>query len=288
MPIARRSVVLTIALVIGLLGFAGLAQADDIAWKANHDTDPHLALTAEQLEMTAEKRAAEDRIAAGSSSPLGIGAATPAGIVPIGPVPDSTCGSACDGGGGYPSSASIAANQASQETSYYCGPASVHEALGALGVSLSQATAASALRTTTSGTAWSGGGTSPSGYPVPDVLNRYQSRNYYVPQPVSSATSNAIQTYENDLEMDISSIRAPLVGDAWEVPGGYHLVGHPGNEQIFHWFEIRGYYGSGRTALYEDSVHGANSIGWSGNVPAYSSLPSNQIVSIVSGRGYVW
>jgi hypothetical protein len=164
----------------------------------------------------------------------------------------------------------------------------VHEALNVVGVSLSQAAAASALRTTTAGTAWSGGGTSPSGYPVPDVLNRYQSRNYYVPQPVGSATSSAIQTYENDLEMDVSSIRAPVVGNAWEVPGGYHLVGHPGNGQIFHWFEIRGYYGSGGTTLYEDSVHGATSISWSGSVPAYSNLPSYQIVSIVSGRGYVW
>lgn len=276
MRIARRSVVLTTALVIGLALSAGLAQADDSAWKAAHDTDPHLALTPDQLKMTAEKRAAQSSFGSRSVSPLAFGAL------------DSTCGSACDGGGGYPSSASIAANQAPQATSYYCGPASVHEALGALGVSLSQAAAASALRTTTAGTAWSGGGTSPSGYPVPDVLNRYQSRNYYVPQPVGSATSSAIRTYENDLEMDVSSIRAPVVGDAWEVPGGYHLVGHPGNQQIFHWFEIRGYYGSGGTTLYEDSVHGATSISWSGNVPAYSNLPSYQIVSIVSGRGYVW
>jgi hypothetical protein len=273
MRIARRSVVLTMALLIGLLVSAGLAQADDMAWKAAHDTDPHLPLTPEQLRMTAEKRAAQIPFALAFSSS---------------PVPYSTCGNACGGGGSYPSSASIAANQAPQETSYYCGPAAVHEALGAVGVSLSQAAAASALRTTTAGTAWSGGGTSPSGYPVPDVLNRYQSRNYYVPQPVGSATSSAIQTYESDLEMDISAIRAPVVGNAWETPSGYHLVGHPGGAQIFHWFEIRGYYGSGSTTLYEDSVHGATSISWSGNVPAYSNLPSYQIVSIVGGRGYVW
>jgi hypothetical protein len=194
----------------------------------------------------------------------------------------------CGGGGGAPSSASLVANQTPQITSYYCGPAAVHEALGALGVSLSQSAAATALHTTTVGTAWSGGGTSPSGYPVPDVLNRYQGRNYYVPQAVGSATSSAINLYENDLESDIGAIRAPVVGDAWEVPGGYHLNGHPGDRQILHWFEIRGYYGSGGTTLYEDSVHGASSISWSGNVPAYSSLPSSQIVSIVGGRGYVW
>lgn len=262
-----RSVVLAIALVLGLLVSAGLAQADDTAWKAAHDTDPHLPLTSQQLQMTAAKRTAEGQSVTGA-----------------GPIRMSIC---C-GGGGAPSSASLVANQTPQITSYYCGPASVHEALDALGVSLSQSAAAAALHTTTLGTAWSGGGTSPSGYPVPDVLNRYQSRNYYVPQSVGSATSGAINMYENDLESDIGAIRAPVVGDAWEVPSGYHLVGHPTDREIFHWFEIRGYYGSGGTTLYEDSVHGASSISWSVGVPAYSSLPSYQIVSILGGRGYVW
>ena len=275
MRIARRLVVSTLVLVLALFVSAGLARADDAAWKAAHDTDPHLPLTAEQMEMTAQKRAAEMPFVLGiASTPLAD--------------PDSTCGNACGGGGSYPSSASLAANQTPQATSYYCGPASVHEALGALGVALSQSAAATALHTTASGTAWSGGGTSPSGYPVPDVLNRYQGRNYYAPQPVSSATSSATNAYENDLKMDVSAIRAPLVGDAWETPTGYHLVGHPRNQQILHWFEIRGYYGSGATTLYEDSVHGATSVSWSGGVPAYSDLPSNQIVSIVGGRGYVW
>jgi hypothetical protein len=275
MRIARRLVLSTFVLVLALFVSAGLAQADDLAWKAAHDTDPHLPLTAEQVEVTAQKRAAEEPVVSGLA------------VSPIA-VPNATCGNACGGGGSYPSSASLAANQTPQATSYYCGPAAVHEALGALGVSLSQSAAATALHTTTTGTAWSGGGTSPSGYPVPDVMNRYQSRNYYVPQLVSSATSGAINTYVNDLELDISAVRAPLIGDAWEVPNGYHLVGHPGNAQILHWFEIRGYYGSGANTLYEDSVHGAASISWSGGVPAYSNLPSSQIVSILGGRGYVW
>jgi hypothetical protein len=276
MRIARRLVVSTFVLVIALFVSAGLAQADDIAWKAAHDTDPHLPLTAEQVEMTAQKRAAEEPIDSGLA------------ISPTA-APDSTCGTACGGGGSYPSSASLAANQTPQATSYYCGPAAVHEALGALGVSLSQSAAATALHTTTAGTAWSGGGTSPSGYPVPDVMNRYQSRNYYVPQPVSAATSGAINTYESDLELDISAVRAPLIGDAWETPSSnYHLVGHPRDRTIFHWFEIRGYQSSGASTMYEDSVHGAASIGWSGGVPAYSTLPSSGIVSIVGGRGYIW
>jgi hypothetical protein len=181
---AIRALALTATLTIFLIGSMGTARADDSTWKAAHDTEPHLPLTAEQVEMTAEKRAAEP------------------------PAPFSVCGDCGGGGGGYPSSAHLAANQTPQATSYYCGPAAVHEALDAVGVALSQSAAATRLHTTAQGTAWSGGGTSPSGYPVPDVLNGSQRRNYYVPQPVSSATSNAITTYKRDLEMDIYAVRA--------------------------------------------------------------------------------
>ena len=265
-------VALATALAIFRIGSTGTARADDSAWKAAYDTDPHLPLTPEQVEMTAEKRAAE---------PQG-------GDVSLAPSLDPSFVCASCSGGSYPSSAHLAANQTSQSTSYYCGPASVHEALGTIGISLSQAAAATKLHTTTGGTAWSGGGTSPSGYPIPDVLNGSQGRNYYVPQPVSIATSNAISTFKGDLKMDVYAVRAPLVGDAWEVPGGPHLVGHPANREIFHWFEIRGYQNSGGSTMYEDSVHGASSISWSGSVPAYSALASSTIVTIISGRGYVW
>jgi hypothetical protein len=265
-------VALATALAIFLIGSTKTARADDSAWKAAYDTDPHLPLTPEQVEMTAEKRAAE---------PQG-------DDVTLAPSLDPSVVCASCSGGGYPNSAHLAANQTSQATSYYCGPASVHEALGAIGISLSQAAAATKLHTTTEGTAWSGGGTSPSGYPVPDVLNGSQGRNYYVPQPVSNATWNAISTFKRDLKMDVYAVRAPLVGDAWEVPGGPHLVGHPTNREIFHWFEIRGYQNSGGSTMYEDSVHGASSISWSGSVPAYSTLATSTLVTIISGRGYVW
>jgi hypothetical protein len=268
-----RSLALTATFAIFVIGSSGTARADDAAWKTAYDTDPHLPLTAEQVEMTAVKRAAE---------PAGTDVTLAASISP------SVVCASCSGGG-YPSSAHLAANQTAQSTSYYCGPASVHEALGAIGISLSQASAATKLHTTTDGTAWSGGGTSPSGYPVPDVLNAMQGRNYYVPQPVSIAvTSDTVSTYKRDLRVDIYTVRAPLVGDAWEAPGGPHLVGHPTNREIFHWFEIRGYQNTGGSTMYEDSVHGASSISWSGSVPAYSTLASSTIVTIVSGRGYVW
>ena len=116
---ALRSVIVTTALVILLFVSTGAARADDVAWKAAHDTDPHLPLTQQQLEMTAQKRAAEDQLASGLTDWMRS--------------PSSTCGNACGGGGSYPSSASLTANQSPQSTSYYCGPAAVHEALGASG-----------------------------------------------------------------------------------------------------------------------------------------------------------
>jgi hypothetical protein len=104
-----RLAALMAALGIVLIGSTATARADDSAWKAAHDTDPHLPLTAEQVEMTAEKRAAEpqdgDAVLASSLDP-------------------SVVCASCSGGG-YPSSAHLAANQAPQATSYYCGPASV-------------------------------------------------------------------------------------------------------------------------------------------------------------------
>ena len=56
--------------------------------------------------------------------------------------------------------------------------------------------------------------TSPSGYPVPDVLNHHETRNYYVPQYVSSDGSSAVDQYEQDLTYDIYAVGAPAVGDA--------------------------------------------------------------------------
>src|SRR4029078_2781416 len=102
MNLAHRCVVLTVAFAIGLLGSVGLARADDIAWKAAHDTDPHLALTQEQLEIIAEKRMAEPTT----------GGMVPAQFV----IPLSECGECGNDGGSYPSSASLVANQTPQAT----------------------------------------------------------------------------------------------------------------------------------------------------------------------------
>jgi hypothetical protein len=193
---------------------------------------------------------------------------------------DGACPSA------LPASKNLKQTQRAQINGYYCGPATVSEMLAQMGKTVGQRKTAKELGTNRSGTGWSDG----SGYPVPEVLNKNQSRNNYVAVGLPwSPTKHEIKTYEVDLVTDINHKGgAPLAGDAYEVAGGPHLVGHPVNQTIFHWFDIRGYQNSGATTDYEDSVHGASSIGWAATVPAYSSLPSSTIVNIVGARGYDW
>jgi hypothetical protein len=185
-----------------------------------------------------------------------------------------------------PAARNLKATQRAQINGYYCGPATVSEMLAQMDKTVGQRKAARQLGTNSNGTGWSDG----SGYPVPEVLNANQSRNNYVAVGLPwSPTKHEIKTYEVDLVTDINhNGGVPLAGDAYEVAGGPHLVGHPVNQTIFHWFDIRGYGNSGKTTDYEDSVHDASSIGWAATVPAYSSLPSATIVNIVGARGYDW
>jgi hypothetical protein len=187
---------------------------------------------------------------------------------------------------GLPAALNLKGSQQPQQTNYFCGPATVSEMLRQVGVKISQSKAARELKTTPGGTDWSDS----AGFPVPNTLNADQQRNAYVAVALPwSPTSAQIRTYENDLVTDINrNGGAPLAGNAYEVPGGPHLVGHPANQAISHWFDIRGYSNSGATTDYEDSVHGASSIGWSAAVPAYSALSSAAIVNILGARGYDW
>jgi Peptidase_C39 like family len=180
----------------------------------------------------------------------------------------------------------VAATQQAQVRNYFCGPATISEMLAQVGKNVSQRTAARELRTTTSGTDWSNS----HGYPMPNVLNRNQRINDYVAVALPwSPTGSQTRTYEIDLVTDINhGGGVPLAGNAYEVAGGPHLAGHPTGQTIFHWFDIRGYAASGGVTDYQDSVHGASSIGWSGAVPAYSALASSTIVSILGARGYDW
>ncbi len=187
---------------------------------------------------------------------------------------------------GLPAAKNLLASQQAQVLDYFCGPATVSEMLRQMRVAVSQRTAARELGTTLGGTDWSNA----SGYPVPEVLNQNQKLNDYVAVALPwSPTSAQIRTFEKDLVTDLNHKGGvPLAGNAYEVAGGPHLVGNPVDQTIFHWFDIRGYQDAGAVTDYEDSVHGASSIGWATQVPAYSSLASSTIVSILGARGYIW
>ncbi len=185
-----------------------------------------------------------------------------------------------------PATRMLAATQQAQVRNYFCGPAAVSEMLAQLGARVTQRAAARQLGTNSSGTDWSDA----SGYPVPRVLNAHQRKTRYVVVPLPWTPASAqLSAYETDLVSDLNKgAGIPLAGNAYEVPGGPHLVGHPAGQTIMHWFDIRGYSRSGAITSYEDSVHGAPSIAWGGVVPAYSTLPSATIVDILGARGYVW
>lgn len=255
----------------------GAATASDqlaavAAYKASHDTDPHVPLSA------AAQRALALRMEAARQHLTGLRAeALAAGVSP-----DAT-------------SSTLSGTQQAQQTYYWCGPAATAGALAERGVSVSQSTAASLLGTTVDGTDWSGSdGNIPSayktGHPVADVLTyelHGQGATYYPVGLPDSPSSSDVSSFEANLVADIDN-GWDLVGNAWEAPGGPHLVGHPSNQEIFHYFTMRGYTSSGANTEYQDSVHGASSISWSSGVPAYSTLSSSTITVINGGRGYIW
>ncbi len=179
--------------------------------------------------------------------------------------------------GGYPSSASVKANQQGQQRNYWCGPATLVETLGQHpgATAGSQSWAASQLGTTTSGTTkdamqrelnqWSGG---------------FQYDRVDLPfKPSSTDVAN----FKSRLKVDINKT-AGLAGVAFEVQGEPHLTGHPDQSKpIFHYFNIRVYSNDGSTTHYEDS---ATTV-WP-TVPPYSSKSTSTIVTIMGGRGYHW
>jgi hypothetical protein len=189
-------------------------------------------------------------------------------------------------------------HQQAQNTSFYCGPAASSELLMYLTGTHSQGETAYWLGTDrTSQTSWYDSSLNypsmpnRSGYPMPDAINYLRTGNaqgFYIPVGLPGAPSQAQKDqFKSRMSADIDG-GYPVVGDAWEAVGGPHLVGHPVNQKIFHWFTIRGYTQYGAGTNYKDSASGASSISWSGNVPAESTMDTNTIAQILGGRGYVW
>jgi hypothetical protein len=178
----------------------------------------------------------------------------------------------------------IAATQQPQTRNYYCGPATLVMSVANRNISISQDTAAGVLGTTTDGTAWFNGS-----YPMANALNKYQGplgASYAAVNLAGYPSSSAVADYKTHLVSNIDRKWA-IAGNAYEIASGLHLNGHP-PQNIQHWIEIRGYEGFGTTTWYADPASGASSISWSNKVPAYSTMDTNTIVTIMGGRGYVW
>jgi hypothetical protein len=258
---------------------AGTLSGDQLAaLRAALDTapkDPGAPVNAAK----AAKHAAFMRNAKGFNAAFAKASGKTAGVQSIA-VPQTTCTP------DDPCAKTVGAiTQVPQQNGYYCGPATLVELVKARSVSISQATAASTMHTTTNGTDWYNGST----YPMATGLNTYlgPSGAIYVPVGLSGSPSTTEKNnYMSDLYDDVMN-NWGIAGDAYEVVGGPHLVGHP-NSNIFHWFAIRGFESYGASTRYTDSVYGATSISWYSSVPAYSTMSSNTIAVIMGGRGYVW
>ncbi len=177
-----------------------------------------------------------------------------------------------------------AVRQTAQLRGYWCGPATLQMLAMADGTAISQGTAASRLRTTSSGTSWySGAGR----YPMEQALERYSQGFDYTPQNLAyTPSAQDVQTFRDRLVADVVVQKRGIAGNAVEVRNGPHLNGHP-NRTIYHWVAVRGYDDSGATTRYADSVAGS-SISWAAPVPRYNEIDTAKIVMIFGARGYVW
>lgn len=105
---------------------------------------------------------------------------------------------------------------------------------------------------------------------------------HYVAHAVGSVTTTEIDNYKTNLVADVGlSPHVPVIGDQWvDHDSPYLLEGEyqplPG-DSIFHWWNIWGYSGSGSTSYYEDSAF-----------TSYGSDSATAVVTMVSGRGYVY
>ena len=176
--------------------------------------------------------------------------------------------------------------QQAQSNSYYCGPATASEVLGARGINVSQSTLAgnSYLKTNANG------GTDWNPYVMGPTLNALTSTSYYVAVNGSGVGGGFSQSaWQGALTYDVDNGWA-IAGNIVEYSNSDpHLVGHPRSMTIYHWIGIYGYTSYGNNTSYADSVHGDSWIwSWAANVPAYSTISSSSMTTLLNQRGYVW
>ncbi|HET7174261.1 MAG TPA: hypothetical protein VFI30_08350 [Nocardioidaceae bacterium] len=248
----------------------GSRQPGDVPFVPN---DPSVGAIGQAPPMSTAMAAADSAKTAQDQSVASSGGASP----------DSTCGTCT---GGAPDSYYLAKTQEDQANGSWCGPATIAESLRQVSgaTDLTQSQAAYDLGTDYYGeTPWSGDGYehnvgTPMGYPMPDVMNHNTPAGvHYVAHAVGSVTSTEIDNYKINLEADVGLTHRPVIGDQWVTSTSeYFLAGEPHSYHM-HWWNIRGYSGSGGTTYYEDSAF-----------TAYGNTTATAVVTMVSGRGYVY
>jgi uncharacterized membrane protein len=215
----------------------------------------------------------------------------PTTAAPVGVDPDTTCPSTAMAPTTAYTAKAVSMTQQRQTTTYYCGPATASEVLRTRGVSVSQSTLASntylhVIHDPNNRKTW---GTSWNPYVMGPTLNTLTNSSWY-----SAVNGTGVRggftsaTWQADLGFDIDNGWA-IAGNIVEYAGGAHLVGHPGDKTIYHWIGIYGYSSSGASTRYADSVHGDTGFWpWAANVPAYSTISSSTMTTLLNRRGFVW
>ncbi|MFD2170054.1 C39 family peptidase [Tumebacillus lipolyticus] len=169
--------------------------------------------------------------------------------------------------------------QEAQINGYYCGPATASAIIKSKGIQASQSQTAAYMGTNTYGeTPWYNGT-----YPMRDALNYYISGSWYSPYGTSVTTTEFKDKVTFDIDYGYG-----VAGDAYQVPNGPHLNGHPDNQTILHWFAIDGYSAYGDSTHYADPASGCSALTWGNQVPRYSTLTTTKVATIVDGRGIIW
>ena len=160
-----------------------------------------------------------------------------------------------------------------QETNYYCGPASARMVLGAIGRYRTQSQLAGLMGTTTAGTN--------AGAPVVNALNAVASGSGFKFTWQWHTYSN-INTIKDHVTTAISDGN-PVMVNTMEFPGDVWLQGHNIGSALYHYGVVADYFDYGNSVTYTDPGYGR-----------FAGFVQDQRVSItnlsyaVGGRGYAW
>lgn len=183
-----------------------------------------------------------------------------------------------------------------QIKSYYCGPATAHMILKAMGITKTQTVLAGSnyLDTETYGeTPWYiTDGSSPSQFVMATTLNAIQSYKYYTPSPLGQAGSNPLtvtQCKSYVMSATSNGYGIALCGQSKaNINDPSHLPGYPTNRNIGHWLACRGYYGSGNYIWLVDPAYGAESVSFSDNITGTYAITAEKYQAFIATRGMIW